>query len=177
MASKKTTTDDVMTLVRGAVKQTFSYEEWTCVRVMWIATGQRLGPIHVLFGMGDEGEIEDEGVVTLRGIVEGTAAHVLARPLSSTLEHGPAAGAELFQLVKKQWKLPYHHATDSTDGVRVAGKRLPPDEVARVTVPTLGELPPFRRAHDKLRTLVDVEAGGLTFKANGPRTMAERSSR
>ncbi len=164
---KKTTTDDVMRLTRGETARVFTYEEWTSARVMWFATGQRLGPVASLFSEAS-GSLDDAGLQGLRAILEGVGAHVLASTLNSNVAHSGAAGAEFFELVKATWRLPYRHVTDSTDTVRIGGKRVAdlgaPDAP---DVPRLGDIPAFRSAFEKLSAAAEPETGPLEFLVVG----------
>jgi hypothetical protein len=170
----KTTTDEVMQLTRGSDVRRFTYEEWTCTRYMWIATGQKLGPIAAFFSE-DAGAIPAEGIGVLRTILESTSAHLLAKPLGSWIKDGGSAGLELFTLVTKVWRLPYRHVTDSSDTVRVGGKKVADWGAAEApVVPTLGEVKPFREAFDKLVALSGDGAMPLEFLAIGPRYLAQR---
>jgi hypothetical protein len=174
MRAKKTTTDDVMRLTRGETVFMFTYEEWTCARVMWLATGQRLGPVVMLYN-ATSGSLDAAGVEGLRAILDDVVVHVLGRELNSNIAHGGAAGLELFELVKTTWRLPYRHVTDSTDTVRIGGKRIAElGAPGAPQVPRLGDIPAFRSAFDKLSDVVATEGSPFEFVAVGPLYLAQR---
>lgn len=100
MATKKTTTDDVMRLQRGDVDLAFSYEEWTCVRFMWVHTAQRSLPLVPMLGSPNDGALDSAGVAALLAMVEQSALLLMDRELSESMRHGQAAGLELFELFK-----------------------------------------------------------------------------
>ncbi len=171
--AKDTTTDDVMRLTRGHEVTIFNYEEWTSARVMWTSTGQKLGPIVPLFN-DESGALSEPGIAQLREILEAVRTTVLDRELNSHSQ-GYAAGGEFFELVKKAWKLPYRHVTDSTDTVRIGAKKLGEyGGEGMPKIPTYGEVGAFRSAFDKFNALVQPGEGTLQFLAVGKRYLFER---
>lgn len=166
--STKTTTDTVLIAARGGVDVSFTYEEWVCVREMWLMAGQPLGPIIYLFD-GREGVLEADALATLRTIVDRNQPDLVTRPLTWN-------DSELMRLVKQTWKLPYRKTTDSTDRVWLVTKMLGDYDAPGVpSVPTMGALPAFRAAHEKLASLIDAPAGGdMTFRVVGLRFLFER---
>jgi len=174
MPPMKTTTDDVIRISKGTADYVFSYEEWVCARAMWTKTGQRLGAIVPLFN-AERGTLSEAAILQLREILAGVADHVLSRELNSNLAHGGAAGGELFELVKKTWKKPYRHVTDSTDTVRIGAKRVADFGAADgPLVPRLGDLAAFRSAFDKLTGVAASTTPSAEFVVVGKRYLAER---
>jgi hypothetical protein len=142
---------------------------------MWVATGQRVGPFARVFNDEQGGLVATE-LGPLRDVITGVREHVVPRPLRSDLEHGAAAGLELFLLVKA-WKLPYHHRTNRCeDLVRVAGKTLGLlGEAGLPDIPSLGGVPAFSAALRKFASVVEADGDApLEFRTLGPKYLAQR---
>lgn len=171
----KTTTDDVVQLSRAGQNVAFTYEEWVSFRLMWMRTGQRLGPFVRLFDK-EHAELDEHAVAELRSLLlDLVPERVLQRRLDSDVEASGAAGREFFELVKKTWKLPYVHRTNSGESIRIGAKRVAdlgaPDAPA---VPTYGDIPAMRRAFEKVQHLAANLSGPLAFTTLGPRFLNER---
>lgn len=164
---EKTTTDPVVRLRRGEQVVIFNYEEWCCVRHIWKATGQPLGPIWPLFD-AQHGVLGDAGLDIVRSMLSRAEANLLPSEVRSSSE-------ELFELIKRTWKVPYRKITDSSDrvckGTRVVGDFGDP---AAPAVPAYGDLPVYRGAFDKLASVTGREGGDLEVEVIGLRFLVER---
>ena len=171
----KTINDDVMHLRRGEAEEFFTYEEWACVRYMWTGTGQRTGAIGELFG-GEDGELADDGIEMLEGIMSQTDDSLIQRELHSNMQHGTGSGLELFELIKKKWKLPYRHVTDSSDTVKLGTTSLGNyGDPTLQRLPRLGDVSAFRSGQGKILKLLGDKGGGkLQFRVIGTLYLAQR---
>jgi hypothetical protein len=174
-------TENVMKLTRGAVAETFGYDEWVCVRCMWSSTiDARSGPVTRLFSSPDRGEIAmTEVLPALRAIVRAANEHVLSSELDQSMGNGSASSSELFELAKKVWKVPYKHITDSSESVKQGTKKLGALGAPGIPAPTkLGELERFRSAFEKLVRLTAHDAGDasdvLAYEVLAPLYLANR---
>jgi hypothetical protein len=170
-----------MKLTRGGVEELFGYDEWVCVRVMWSSTiDARSGPITHLFSSPERGSIAAAEVLPgLRAIVRAANEWVLAREIDAGMANGGAASGELFELVKKVWKVPYKHITDSSESVKQGTKKLGALGAPGVPAPTkLGELERFRNAFEKLQRLSVDDARGesdtLAYEVLAPLYLGNR---
>ena len=171
----QSTTDPVMQLTRGAMTRVFSYEEWTCARLMYVSGQTQSRALELLFA-NDHGLLEEAAVRELRVWSCIVTDSLATRELRSSVAHGAhAAGGEFFALLKKTWKLPYRHITDSTDTIRVGsrgvGKYGAPESSS---VPRFIDVPAFASALRMLRELAALESGPIDFETVGKRYLADR---
>lgn len=168
------TSDPVVELTRGQTEHVFGYDEWTAARVLWIRTGQRLGGPATLF-QAETATLGAVEIAQVRDMVEAATTTVLPRELNGNLEHSGAAGAELFALVKRSWKLPYRHTSDSSDTVRVGGKKVADHGAPGAPpIPSFGDISAVRSAYDKLLALTRPGPEPLSLLVIGPRYARDR---
>lgn len=166
---KKTTTDPVVKLSRAELVVIFDYEEWTCVRHLWKATGQPLGAIWPLFD-AQRGTLGEDGLQIVRAMLARAEDYVLSAPVQAHTNSD-----ELIELAKRVWKVPYRKVTNSGDRVYKGTKAVGDyGDPATPAVPSYGDLPVYRTAFDKLASVSGTGDAPLEVEVIGLRFMVER---
>jgi hypothetical protein len=151
---------------RGSLEFLFDVEEWTCVRYCYNNHGHT-GPGSVLITGGD---LNAKGIEQTRSMIGRVRTALLDRQLNASIQHGQGlASLQMFELVKKTWKLPYIHDYDNGTVVKQGTKRLgtaEDDPSLLQRVPRFRDVPAFMRAWNKLEKLFDdTETSGTAHIA------------
>jgi hypothetical protein len=146
---------EVTKIRRGELELEFDDEEWTCVRYCYNTCGHS-GPGSLLI---TGGEMSAEGVEQTQSMIRRARTALLDRKLNASIQHGQGlASLQLFELIKKKWKLPYLHVYDSGQVVKQGTKRLgrlEDDPSLLDRVPLLRDVPAFASAFAKIEKLFE----------------------